>query len=128
MRLPALAVLPLLCACGGAAQLRLDDVRRIAATARERGAYRCAPEALARAEAYADFARVELQAGELIRAEGQLERGEQAAVDALRHAQACLAVVLSPRPAPAPPPKKTDRDGDGIVDEEDRCPDEPEDA
>jgi outer membrane protein OmpA-like peptidoglycan-associated protein len=113
----------LLAGCAGPAQSRIDEVKRTTARARERGAYRCAPEALARAESRTEFAQVELRAGEMIRAEAQIDLAEVAAGFALRNAASCLTA-----PAPLPVPKIVgDRDHDGVRDDVDKCPDEPED-
>ena len=124
-----LVVLP---GCAGQANSRLVAVRRTTVEARERGAYRCAPEELARAEAHAEFAKVELRAGELMRAESQLDLSEHAAARALAGAQACLTVAPlppsaplpdpAPEPKPLPPPPEPDSDGDGLFDKDDRCP------
>jgi outer membrane protein OmpA-like peptidoglycan-associated protein len=126
MRLLLPGAIALVAGCGGAAQTRLETLRHTTALARERGAYRCAPVALARADARANFADLELAAGELIRAEAQLDLGERAAALALRDAQSCLN-VFSPIVAPPPSLRKADRDHDGVLDSDDHCPDEPED-
>jgi len=114
--------------CAGAVEDRLAVTRRTILLARERGAYRCAPEALARAEARVEFTRLELRAGELVRAESELDRAEAAAAIALASAQSCRPIVArSATPPPPPEIKEVDSDGDGILDPDDRCPKEPED-
>ena len=111
--------------CAGPARARLGEARRAAERARAQGAYRCAPEALARTEARIEFARVELAAGELMRAERQLDLAEEDARRALGGAAGCLAVETR---AAAPPPAPLDSDGDGVLDRDDRCPTQPEDV
>jgi OOP family OmpA-OmpF porin len=95
------------------------------ATAREHGAMRCAPVELAMAEANNDFAQHELD-------EGNYHDAKRLAAIAEENAR--LAIEKSPKEkcagkvavvAPAPGPK--DRDGDGILDDVDQCPLEPED-
>jgi OmpA-OmpF porin, OOP family len=108
--------------CAGTAvraQTRATD--RLIATARDQGAQRCAPVELAMAETHNDFAQHELD-------EGNYHRARDAAELAETNAQ--LAIDKSPRDRctdrVAPPPAG-DRDRDAIVDDVDRCPDDPED-
>ncbi len=122
------SVLVALCAalagCAGGAYTRIDRLRGTTATARERGAYRCAPVALARAEAHMELAKIELGAGELMRAEHDLDVAEHEAARALADANACVPIAEPPPPVAEKP---ADSDGDGIDDAHDRCPGEPED-
>ncbi len=117
----------LLAGCAGTASSRIERLRVTTATARDRGAYRCAPIALARAEAHVEFAKLELGAGELMRAEHDLDVAEHSGQRALADANSCVsAPVLAEVHAPAVE-RPRDADGDGIEDASDRCPREPED-
>jgi OOP family OmpA-OmpF porin len=103
----------------------IDGLRQLTDQAERNGAKRCAPRELALAQANAQFAETELDKGDHVRAERHLEIARpnaQAAYD-LSPAKYCSErkfVVDTPPPAPG------DRDGDGIPDNEDDCPDQPE--
>lgn len=116
----------MLTACSQAALLRgrISGTREIAAEAERNGARSCAPRELAMAHAHLEFAEVEAIQGNPSRAQAHFAIAEPAARAALRLTQAerCLS-----GDAPPPPPRPGDRDGDGITDDVDRCPDEPED-
>jgi outer membrane protein OmpA-like peptidoglycan-associated protein len=102
-----------------------------------RGRERCKPEDLAVAEANLVFAEVEFDEGDLARASQHLDVGR----DVIRSALLCpvkaapLPPALPPEPQaePEPPPKPVaaaspvDTDGDGVTDDLDRCPEDPED-
>jgi len=95
---------------------------KIAKQAKDNGAVRCAPRELAMAESHLRFATIELEQGMMSKANFHLEYGAvnaQAAYD-LSPAQYCAerGFVMTPKPG--------DRDGDGYLDPEDQCPDEPE--
>jgi len=124
----ACIVIALLSGCGAGVQARLERTRGTTQLARERGAYQCVPVTLAKAEAHSELAKMELAAGELMRAEREIDLAEAQAKLALEGAGACL-VVRPIGVAPAPPltDKKQDSDGDGLLDAVDRCPSEPED-
>src|SRR3954462_6298037 len=87
---------------------------------------RCAPRELALAKAHLSFATVELDQGFLLRAREHLD---------VAQANAHAAYDLSPpqkcaersfvEEAP-PPPKPGDIDGDGLLDPDDNCKEEPE--
>jgi hypothetical protein len=62
------------CAHGRSIDARVTDLAAITREARERGAYRCAPEELALAEAELEFARAELGLGDPARAEEHVVR------------------------------------------------------
>jgi len=94
-------------------QGRIDGLRQVADEARDRGAYRCAPEELALATAELDFAQNELDQGDQARAVSHLTLAEP---------NARAAVRLSPRGECSGEPKPGDRDGDGILDPNDKCP------
>lgn len=114
------------CSRGTAIQGRIDGLREIVDQAERNGAYQCSPRELALAKANLDFAEADLAQGDPGRAEQHYEVAEPNARAAFR---------LSPpeRCAPRgvvvdrPPPRPGDRDGDGIIDPEDECPDDPED-
>jgi outer membrane protein OmpA-like peptidoglycan-associated protein len=118
--------------CAGAElATRAGKVRDALADARARGAYRCAPRALARGEVNVDFAERELGKGEYFAARGYLETAQVAADEALRLSndeRGCPKAKAPPprRPEPMPDPL-ADADGDGIPDLRDRCPQEAED-
>lgn len=100
-------------------------MRELARQAEANGARNCAPRELALAQAHIEFADVELDQGDVRRAEEHFALAEPNARAALRMSppERCL-----PRPEPPPPPPAPgDRDGDGILDPDDRCPDDPED-
>ena len=108
--------------CAGA-QMKSDmrQVRTIAKEARDNGAYKCAPRELALADTNVEFVERELNQGDYFRARDHLRVADQNAREAYR---------LSPRDRCIPPPAPTkpgDADGDGIPDNVDKCPNEPED-
>jgi outer membrane protein OmpA-like peptidoglycan-associated protein len=107
---------------------QVGEVRGRLATAREKGAYRCAPHALAMAEANADFAERDFDKGEYFSARDYLAAAQASSKEALRLASD---ERVCPKRKPAPPvpavDPNADRDRDGIPDRIDRCPDEPED-
>jgi outer membrane protein OmpA-like peptidoglycan-associated protein len=118
--------------CAGAdLAARVGRARETLAEARDKGAYRCAPRALARGEANAEFAERELGKGEYFAAKDHLEAAQTSADEALRLS---TDERVCPK-AKAPPPRRlepmpdptADSDGDGIPDVRDRCPNEPED-
>jgi OmpA-OmpF porin, OOP family len=118
----------LLLAAGGCvvgAKMREDAklIDQKIANARERGAYNCAPQQLARAEAHLEFLRYELDEGDFRRAEwhhrAALENINKALEITDPNTCAEKRVIIQ---------ESRDRDGDGILDEVDQCPDEPEDV
>lgn len=116
--------LALLAGCpGSAVRTRTSDTAGVIVVARENGAQRCAPVELAMAESHNDFAVHALD-------EGNYHEAKREAEIAALNARA--AVDKSPRdkcvPKQAAPVKgPSDQDGDGILDEDDRCPRVPED-
>jgi outer membrane protein OmpA-like peptidoglycan-associated protein len=118
----ALVAFALAAAVSGCAGLQLQQnvhqVRAIAKEARENGAYKCAPRELALAETHLEFAQTELDQGDYFRARDHLQIADE---------NARLAHRLSPRDKCTAPPKPGDRDGDGILDNVDKCPNDPED-
>jgi OmpA-OmpF porin, OOP family len=108
--------------CAGV-QVRDDlrQVRTIAREARENGAYKCAPRELALADTNIEFVGRELDQGDYFRARDHLRMADHNAREAYR---------LSPRERCVAPPTPTgpgDIDGDGIADNVDKCPRDPED-
>jgi len=88
--------------------------------AKKSGAYTCAPRELAMAEAHVDFAENELAQGDALRAQTHIDLAVENANKALADSKHCAPkrVVIK---------AKSDRDGDGMLDEVDGCPDQPED-
>ncbi|MGE0786171.1 MAG: OmpA family protein [Sandaracinaceae bacterium] len=121
----ALAMSMTLAGCGRAATLqgRVDGLRDIVQQAERNGAYRCAPRELATAQANLDFAETEL-------AQGNLDRAEEHFVLAEPNGRAAFRLSPAARCAPRDveiESRPGDRDGDGILDPDDQCPDDPED-
>ena len=119
--------------CGGAKlKGRVSAVEDMIATARKSGAQRCAPVELAMAESHVAFARQELSEGRYYQARDEIGVAEKSAHEAIRKSPkdlCVLRVVVEKRPEK----KKLvvtpiDSDGDGIVDNDDQCPDKPEDV
>ena len=111
--------------CVAGAKLREDAklAQKKIANARERGAYRCAPAELARAEAHLEFLNYELSEGDFRRAQWHNRLAQENIDRALEitNPDECAdkTVIIMAGPG--------DRDGDGILDDIDQCPDEPED-
>ncbi len=84
MCLAALTLGASACAHASTFDARIADLSAIARQAREHGAYRCAPEELARAEAELEFARTERGLGDPARAEEHLVQAGANARAALR--------------------------------------------
>ena len=118
-RLRWVGIALMLNACSLSGMLRQDTVRieRELATARERGAYRCAAQALARAEEQLNLMHHALDQGDDARARSHHDAASAAAD---------LAVARSD-PAVCLEGGGPDRDADGVADMVDECPDEPED-
>ncbi|HJZ85826.1 MAG TPA: OmpA family protein [Polyangia bacterium] len=112
-------------AAGGCAGVELEGqvrgIQNLNKTARENGAYKCAPRELALAESNVEFAATELHEGDYFRAREHLRIADENARAALASSprEKCnpTVVVLGDR----------DTDGDGIPDSRDKCPTEPED-
>lgn len=114
-----LLLVAFLLACAGCAGSGVREKARatgaVIETARANGAQRCAPVELAMAESHHDFANHALDEGNLHEARRE---AEVAAVNAR------LALEKSPKDKCIGP---GDQDGDGILDNVDRCPRDPED-
>ena len=102
----------------------IEGLSKVADQAERNGAMRCAPRELALAKSHLKFATIEIDQGFFPRAKDHLQIAE---------ANAHAAYDLSP-PAKCSergfveeaPPAPGDRDGDGILDNVDKCPDQPE--
>ena len=120
-RLGLLLLALVLSGCAGSAvRSHVADTQTRITAARASGAERCAPVELAMAESHSDFAAEELSEGNYFEARRQAD---------IARDNADQAVAKSPRErcAPSGPPVIGDRDGDGILDDADQCPLEPED-
>ena len=101
----------------------IEALSTIAKQAERNGALRCAPRELAMAKSHLSFAKVELDQGFFARAKEHLDIAKantHAAYD-LSPPQKCAErgfEELTPAPG--------DKDGDGYLDPNDKCPDEPE--
>ena len=116
-----LAVVVLAGCAGQAVRRQTTDTEGLITTARENGALRCAPVELAMAESYNDYAIHALD-------EGNYHDGKRGAAIAEKNAR--LAIEKSPKDRctdKKAPPRPGDRDGDGLTDDVDKCPDDPED-
>ena len=98
-----------------AKQVRVDIDK-----ARQSGAYTCAPRELALAETSVDFAENELAQGDILRAQAHIDIAVENANKALANSRDCAPKRVTIK-------TRTDRDGDGIDDDVDGCPDQPED-
>ncbi|MBX3157867.1 MAG: OmpA family protein [Deltaproteobacteria bacterium] len=124
--LAAIVVVLVATGCAGSAvRTQTAATAALIATARDNGAQRCAPVELAMAESHNDFASHALD-------EGNYHDAVRDAAVAKKNAEA--AIEKSPREKCADPtsrvvvvPRPGDADGDGILDPDDKCPNEPED-
>jgi outer membrane protein OmpA-like peptidoglycan-associated protein len=125
-RLGLLLLVSSLAGCGAESEIRgkIDGYKKIAKQAKDNGAVTCAPRELAMAESHLNFAEIELEQGFVLRSRQHLDLGTvnaQAAYDlspAAYCAERGLVVQAVPKPG--------DKDGDGYLDPEDKCPDDPE--
>jgi OmpA-OmpF porin, OOP family len=110
--------------CSQVSQMRgeIEGLNKVAEQAERNGAMRCAPRELALAKSHLQFAGIELDQGFFPRAKDHLQiamANAHAAYDLSPPAK-CAERGFVEEPAPG------DRDGDGIPDNEDKCPDDPE--
>lgn len=108
----------------------IEGLEKLMAQAERNGAKRCAPRELALAEAHTMFAGIELDQADLFRAEDHMiiaRANAQAAYD-LSPPSKCSErrFVMDPVPDPPPKPEPGDKDGDGYPDDQDDCPEKPE--
>jgi outer membrane protein OmpA-like peptidoglycan-associated protein len=101
------------CATGESLRLEGEAIRSQLDAARHAGAYRCSPRELAIAEAHLEFLQTELDQGNSVRAAAHRDVAKQSLVTVVERSKGCK--VEQPK----------DRDGDGIIDDEDACPDTP---
>jgi OOP family OmpA-OmpF porin len=104
----------------------IDGLKKLTDQAERNGAMRCAPRELALAKSHLAFAGIEIGQGMFLRAQDHMSiatENAHAAYD-LSPAEKCAerGFVEEP-PAPAP----GDKDGDGYLDPNDKCPEQPED-
>jgi OmpA-OmpF porin, OOP family len=119
--------LGVLAGCAAAPKLRgqIEGLQKVTEQAERNGAVRCAPRELALAQSHLKFATIELDQGFVSNAKHHLWIAEPNANAALflSPPEYCAErgfVMAKPKPSPG------DRDGDGYLDPEDACPDEPE--
>jgi outer membrane protein OmpA-like peptidoglycan-associated protein len=127
---PGLAALALaLAGCANLAGLRAqaEAIRAEADAARVGAGLRCAPRELALADAHVEFALREIADGDPGRAEEHLGVAAANAQKATSLARACQQAAVKDLPPPRIVKKVQDSDGDGIPDDIDRCPRDPED-
>jgi OmpA-OmpF porin, OOP family len=120
-----LVLLLALAACaGGTVRTQTTATGGLIATARDSGAERCAPVELAMAESHNDFAKHALAEGNYYEARREAGVAEINAKKAIEKSpkEKCV-----DKGAPVIVKGPGDRDGDGILDNVDKCPDEPED-
>ncbi|HEY2405984.1 MAG TPA: OmpA family protein [Polyangiaceae bacterium] len=120
----AVATASLSCAEGPRLHGQIEGLQKIVDQAERNGAIRCAPRELATARSQLKFAQIELDQGFISKAQAHLWKAEPNAhaADFLTPPQYCAerGFIEAPRAAPG------DRDGDGYLDPEDKCPDQPE--
>lgn len=119
-----LATLPA-CNRGPALRGQIAGLRQLTEQAERNGAVRCAPRELAMAQSHLRFAEIELDQGSTLKAEDHLAIAEVNARSAsdLSPAEYCTErgfVEVKPLSKPG------DRDGDGYLDPDDKCVDQPE--
>lgn len=112
----------LVAACAETPKVRgqIEALQAITEQAQRNGAVRCAPRELAAAESELAFARLELDQGSMRQALRHLERAEPNAYAAeqLSPPEYCAGTKPAAQPG--------DKDGDGHLDAQDSCVDEPE--
>ncbi len=120
----AVAALPA-CNRGPALRGQIAGLRQLTEQAERNGAVRCAPRELAMAQSHLRFAEIELDQGSSMQAEDHVAIAEvnaHAAHD-LSPAEFCTErTFVEAKPIPQP----GDRDGDGYLDPNDKCVDQPE--
>jgi len=131
-RSPALVLLlAAACATSGKILTKQEVLSKEIDKARKSGAERCAPRELAMAVANNDFASTDIRLGHATDAETHLKVAEESVRKALDLSKECgpkLVTVAAKEPAVVIEKIEVkDTDGDGIPDDIDRCPLDPED-
>lgn len=127
----ALCLSPIACVSGAKVRAQADVLQAELERARRSGARRCAPRELATAEANVEFALGELSQGASSRASEHIRIADKATRDALSKSKGCgprQVVVKEPEQKVIVRIEETDKDGDGVLDKDDQCPTDPEDA
>ena len=112
---------------------KAEVVKKLIRTARENGAYKCAPKELAIAETHYEFSIDEMSQGKYFTAKKLLATSEKNARLAIQKSppEKCAKKIVVATAKPRKPVKlvvtKLDSDGDGILDSDDKCPHQPED-
>ena len=106
---------------GGTARLlaQIKAYEEILEQARGSGATRCAPKSLAEAEAYAEFARIEIKLGHWFKAKNAAQKAGTLAVRTREESRPCAPKAKIPKKVVIP---KKDSDNDGVLDIDDACP------
>ncbi len=113
------------CNRGPALRGQIAGLRQLTEQAERNGAVRCAPRELAMAQSHLRFAELELNEGSASKAEDHLAIAQVNAHSAndLSPAEYCTERrIVEVKPIPKP----GDRDGDGYLDPDDKCVDQPE--
>lgn len=124
------------CSTGAKLRGQAKEIQEINASIHER-AYRCAPHEIAIAESSVEFGLYELNQGDFVRARKHIYRAEEHAkkadkmsdFDECRDQSVAMQVEKTPTVEVAETkPQPKDQDGDGLLDNEDQCPMDPEDV
>ncbi|MBU1220321.1 OmpA family protein [Myxococcota bacterium] len=133
-KLSILSILLFLASCAGVElEGRSSVIKKLIETARENGAKKCAPKELAQAETHYEFSQDEMSQGKYHEAVKLLDISGNAAREAIRKSppeRCAKKVVVDTTPKKDPiklEVKILDTDGDGIYDDKDKCPNDPED-
>jgi outer membrane protein OmpA-like peptidoglycan-associated protein len=119
-----LPVVAVACAAGARLRGQLASVSERIDQAEANGAYNCAPRELAMAQSHHEFALIEYREGYMSRAE---QHYDIARLNAERAYELSPPDRCAARGAIVVAPECIDRDGDGLCQEDDACPDDPED-
>ena len=120
------SVLPFVTGCPGATlKKELSGIKQTIDSARKNGAYLCAPVELAMAESHHDITAADLYYGDYFSAKEHIAITKDNADKAFAKSPADRCAYKEEKALVVP--KSGDADGDGIKDELDKCPDEPED-
>ena len=120
------SVLPFMTGCPGTTlKKELSGIKQTIDSARKNGAYLCAPVELAMAESHHDITAADLYYGDYFSAKEHIAITKDNADKAFAKSPADRCAYKEEKALVVP--KSGDADGDGIKDELDKCPDEPED-